>query len=118
MPTKRFSTMSMRPMACLPPSLFSACNTPSGESFPPFRANLIVPLPCRAVCDCVCVLGARDLDHSLRNEWTCNAGAEQILVLVNRACLKHRKDKISREFFTHILDDAFRRTGIQSFRLQ
>ena len=39
MPTKRFSTRSTRPMPCLPPSLFSVCITPSGESFLPFTAT-------------------------------------------------------------------------------
>ncbi len=39
MPTKRFSTMSTRPTPCLPPSLFSAFITPSGESFLPFTAT-------------------------------------------------------------------------------
>ena len=60
----------------------------------------------------------RDLDHSLRDQWTRDTRAEQILVLVNRAGLEHRKDEIASEFLSQIFDDAFRRTGCQRFCLQ
>ena len=39
MPTKRFSTISTRPIPCLPPSLFNVCITASGESFLSFTSK-------------------------------------------------------------------------------
>ena len=58
--------------------------------------------------DGVGIFGARDLDHSFRNERARNTRAKQILTFIDRACLEHREDEITREFSAQILDDAFR----------
>ena len=68
--------------------------------------------------DRVRFFSTRDLDHSLRNQWTRDTRAEQILVLVNRAGLEHRENEIAREFLSQIFDDAFRRAGFQCFLLE
>src|SRR5262249_36468273 len=58
---------------------------------------------------------ARDLDHSFRDQRPRDARPEKILVLVNRARLKHRKDKIAGEFFAKIFDHTFRGAGLERF---
>src|SRR5204863_10127536 len=55
----------------------------------------------------------RDFGHSLCDQRSRDAGAEKILVLVERAGLKHGEDKIAGELFLKILDDAFGSTGLQ-----
>src|SRR5437660_10431983 len=52
------------------------------------------------------------------NEWTRDAGAEKVLSLINRAALKHREDKIAREFLTQIFNDAFGRASAERFLRQ
>ena len=58
--------------------------------------------------DRVGIFGARDLDHSFRDQRARDTGAKQILSLVNRARLEHWENEITREFLAQIFDDAFR----------
>src|SRR5438552_2562949 len=83
-----------------------------------FKANLVIPLPGRPVCDGISVFGERNLDHSFGDERTRDACPEEILALVNCAGLKHRKDEIAREFFLEIFDNAFRCAGFQRLLFQ
>src|SRR5262249_12016956 len=80
--------------------------------------DLIVPLPRRAVRNRVRFFPARDLDHSFRDQRPSDTCSKKILVLVNRAGLKHWENEISGEFLAQILNDAFRSAGAQRFFLQ
>ncbi len=53
----------------------------------------------------------RDLDHALGNERTGDAGAEEILILVNRAGLHHWENEIAREFLLQVVDVNLGRAG-------
>src|SRR5207253_8486827 len=55
----------------------------------------------------------RDLHHSLGDEREGDAGDEKILAFVNRACLKHRENKITREFLLQIIDVTFGGAGAE-----
>jgi hypothetical protein len=79
------------------------------------EAHLIVPLPGRPVRNRVCFFGARNLDHSFRDERARNTRAEKILALVNRAGLEHRKNKIAGEFFLEIGDVTFGRPNLAQY---
>ena len=67
-----------------------------------FKTNLIIPLSSCPVRDGIRRLRARDLDYSLRNQGTGDAGPEKILSFVSRARLKYGKNKITSEFFAQI----------------
>src|SRR6266702_656791 len=58
---------------------------------------------------------ARDLDHPFRDQRPRNAGSKKVLVLINRACLKHWKNEIASEFFLKIFDHVFRCAGLERF---
>src|SRR5690348_9775131 len=68
------------------------------------------------------LFGVRDLNQSLGNERTGDAGAEVILSFINRITLKHRENEIAGEFFLEILNDAFgcaslKRLFLETFEL-
>ena len=54
---------------------------------------------------------ARDFDHAPGYQRPGDAGAEEILGLVNRARLDHREYEIARERFLQIVDINLRRAG-------
>ena len=54
----------------------------------------------------------RDLDHALGDQRPRDAGAEEILALVNRAGLHHRENEIAREFLLQIIDVNLGRAGL------
>ena len=79
-----------------------------------FKANLIVAFASCAVSNRCGALCTSDLDHSLRDERTCNAGAQKIFPLINRTGLKHRKNKVARELLLEVIHIAFLCAGFKS----
>ena len=57
----------------------------------------------------------RDLDHALGDQRARDAGAEEILALVNRAGLDHREDEVRGEFLLEIIDVDFGCAGLHRF---
>ncbi|MNY52678.1 hypothetical protein D3C86_1883690 [compost metagenome] len=59
-----------------------------------------------------------NVHHTLRNQRTGDAGAEQVLAFIQSARLEHRIDEVTREFVTQIIDVDLRRAGCEGFFLQ
>src|SRR5262249_27391816 len=70
------------------------------------------------MCNRVCFFSPRKLDHPFRDQRSRDAGPEEILVLINRAGLKHWKNEIAREFLPKILNNTFRCTGFERLLFQ
>ena len=51
-------------------------------------------------------LSAGDFDHSLGDERAGNAGAEEVLALVNRACLKHGENEVPSKLLLEVVHIA------------
>jgi hypothetical protein len=80
------------------------------------QTNLIVPsLSLRR--NCIRFFRAA-IANSFGDQRARDAVPRKYYDLVDRTGLKHRKDKIAREFFAQIFDDAFLCAGLQRFRFQ
>ncbi len=82
------------------------------------KANLVVALPSGAVGDGAGLFAVRDLDHALCNQGPGDAGAQEVLVLVNRARLHHGEDEVAREFVLKVVDVNLGRAGFEGLLFQ
>ena len=80
--------------------------------------HLVVALAGGAVGDGLCPVLAGDLHHALGDQRPRNAGAEEILSLVNRAGLHHRENEIGGELLPEVVDVNSRRAGLARLRAQ
>ena len=76
------------------------------------EAHLVVALAGGAVGDGVGLFLPGDLDHALGDERPGDAGAEEILALVDRAGLDHREDEVARELLLQVVDVDLGRAGL------
>ena len=104
------ATGELLPEAFVPPWRNDA-NVRSKRCDRQLKAYLIITLTGRAMSDCLRFLRSSYFYHSFRNERAGNAGAEIILIFIQRRSLEHRKDEISSELVAQIVDVTFRRSG-------
>src|SRR2546422_858155 len=71
------------------------------------KPYLIIALTRRAVRNSVGPSGPRNLDLSLRNQWSRNARAKQIFAFINCIRPKHWKNKIANELFAQVVNKDF-----------
>ena len=82
------------------------------------ETNLVVALTGAAVANCVSALCLCNLNQTLTDEWTGEGSTQQIVVLVNSACLYSWPNILFYEFFLNILNIQLRSTGLQCLFLQ
>jgi hypothetical protein len=83
-----------------------------------FEADLVVAFAGCAVGEGIGFFFAGDIDHAFGDQWTGNAGAEEVLVLINCAGLNHRIDEVTREFLLQVSDVDFGGAGAFGFLLE
>ena len=76
-----------------------------------FEADLVVAFARGAVGEGFGLFFPGDFNHALGDEWPGDAGAEEVLALIDRARLDHREDEVAREFLLQVGDVAFGRPG-------
>lgn len=72
------------------------------------KTNLIVALTCAAVADSVSALSLSNLYKSFSNDRTSERCAEEVLALVNSACLNGRNDVIVNKLLVKVFNIKFR----------
>src|SRR5580704_12074333 len=77
------------------------------------EAHLVVAFAGRAMRDSVGTFRARNLDQFLRDDWSRDRGAEQVVALVNGARAEHREYEIASEFLAQIDDIKFARSRLE-----
>ena len=82
------------------------------------ETDLVVALAGGAMRHGVGALPAGDVDLTLGDERARDRGAEQVLVLVDRARPQHREDVVADEFFAEILEHELRGAGPASLLLE
>ena len=75
------------------------------------EADLVVAFAGGAVGHGLGLFLRGDLDHALGDERPGDAGAQEILALVDRAGLDHREDEVARELLLQVGDVALGRAG-------
>ena len=83
-----------------------------------FEADLIVALAGRAVADGGSALGLGDLNQTLGDDRTGKAGAQQVLLLVNRAHLQGRPDAVGDELFADVFNIDLARAGLDGLLVE
>ena len=68
------------------------------------ETNLIVALTCAAVADSICAFSLCNLNNSLCDNGTCKGCAEEVILLVNCACLECGEDVLVYKLFLKVLD--------------
>ena len=83
-----------------------------------FKTNLVVTLTCATVANSVSALGFSNFYKSFSNDRTSERCAEEVLALINCACLNGRNDVIVNKLLVKVFNVKFRCACLNSLFLK